>query len=249
MTDADFEDVPDDTILWRYMNFASFYSLLLNHALFFRLLDRYTDAYEGTLPERTIKDLHEYRKSFDYTTEKEAADWIKKELATIESYKAHTLSNSWSINEGENYALWKIYLSGTMEGVAIKTTTGRLKASFDPNEQRIIRTGKVRYESLDYRQINAHKVSTNKRPFYAYEQEYRALIFLQFNLKDTGVRERVPKFEVGTTVNVDLDILVEEVYISPFAGEWFRPIVESAIGLHLPKLSKDRLKSSFIKDK
>jgi hypothetical protein len=42
--------IDNSEVIWRYMDFASFYSLLFSKGLFFRRLDKYSDEYEGTLP-------------------------------------------------------------------------------------------------------------------------------------------------------------------------------------------------------
>jgi hypothetical protein len=115
-------DASDDSIIWRYMSFTSFYSLLFKKSLFFRRLDKYTDQLEGTLPIATVNDLRKHRAAFEYSTTAEINRWTDKEITTIEGYKAHTLASSWSLSESENYSMWKIYLYGQTEGVAVTTT-------------------------------------------------------------------------------------------------------------------------------
>jgi hypothetical protein len=41
------------------------------------------------------------------------------------------LINCWSVNQYENYALWKIYLGGEKNGVAIKSTVSKLRKSVE----------------------------------------------------------------------------------------------------------------------
>lgn len=197
--------VGDDAIIWRYINFISFYSLFLNKSLFFKRLDKYTDAFEGSLPEQTKEKLLKYRLNFADTTPKKANEWVISELTNIESYEAHTLSNSWTIGERESYTMWKIYLAGHHEGVAIKTTVSRLKKCLDDNTEFEIYKGKVNYQPIEYNDINVFSVSSNKRETYTSENEYRALIFRQFTLQESGGKKlKVPKFEIGTDVRISL---------------------------------------------
>lgn len=97
--------------IWRYMDFASFYSLLLTKGLFFKRLDKYTDEYEGTIPDETREALLKHRSGFPFTTHQEANDWVNNYIANVETYKVGTLSNSWILSKAENYAMWKIYPS------------------------------------------------------------------------------------------------------------------------------------------
>ena len=56
-----------------------------------------------------------------------------------------------------------------------------------------------------------------------------------------------PKKRIGLYVDVDLDELVNELYVSPFVGKWARDVVEELLRSHAPALS-DRIKSSGVRD-
>jgi hypothetical protein len=242
------QTLDDNQAIWRYMDFASFYSMLLTKGLFFKRLDKFSDANEGTLWEES---KHEQRQSLlkkdPLMTELEVENRIAKENANIESYKAWTLANSWSMGDHESFAMWKIYLSGSNEGVAVKTTIGKLKSSLEGNSVEIL-LGDVVYEPLKIGNINQHNVSTNKRKPYSFEREVRALAFNQFDIEKT-VKTKVAKFQVGTTLNVAMDKLLEEVWISPFSDVWFKAIVRSAMDEFLPYSSTISIQSSRIKDR
>lgn len=232
------------------MNFAKFYDLVIHKSLFFARLDRFPDNFEGTLHELTRKELYDYRKAFAYTSNKEAEDWTKSELANIESYKAHILVNCWSLSEEENYALWKVYLSGSKEGVAIKSTIDRLNKALEENKDFTIYLGKVTYEPITREKLDVFTVSTNKRAYYSYECEYRALITNAFELalNDQGKQTKLPKYEIGAQVTVDLQTLIDNIYVSPFAGKWFYEIIESVRERYLSFLSPDKIIKSGIRD-
>jgi hypothetical protein len=236
--------------IWRYMNFAKFHDLVIHKSLFFTRLDKFPDNFEGTLHELTKKELYDYRKAFAYTSKQEADGWTKAELANIESYKAHILANCWSLSEEENYALWKVYLSGSKEGVAIRSTVNRLTNTLEANKDFDIYLGQVTYEPVKRENLNVFTVSTNKRAFYRYENEYRALITKAFEIAKNGQgkQTRIPKYEVGVNVNVALEELIEKIYISPFAAQWFSEIIESVRERYLTFLPPEKIIKSGIKD-
>ena len=247
------EQLPAQTTIWRYMDFLSFYSFLLTNSLFFRRLDKYTDAFEGVLPEQTQLDLLAYRKSIPHTSGTEAKNWLANNLAKIAEFKSYTLSNSWTIGEDENYALWKIYLGGHSDGVAIKTTAGSLRNCFMKDGSGYeISCGVVKYESLAHNQINIYSVATNKRPPYAYEKEYRALIINQRNNHwdpDTNSTIAIPRFEVGENVSVDPEGLIDNLYISSFSCGWFKSLLQTTLNNLLPGFDHDKIIHSMIQDK
>jgi hypothetical protein len=238
------QPVDPNTKLWRYMDFASFYSVLINKAFFFKRLDKYTDAFEGTLNESTKRELYEYRKEFDFTTEPEAQDWTKKELERIELFKTYILSCSWTIKDDEDYSMWKIYLNGTKEGVAIQTTLNDLSNSYTGQSK--VYGGKVTYEPIRKNDLNIFSVSTNKRVYYKYENEYRLILPNQIKIEE-GIR--IPQHEIGFNVDFDMNALIKKIYISPFCGTWFKRVIESTVDNLLPKFPKNQIVHSEIVDK
>src|SRR6266446_1748276 len=47
---------PDDTVIWRYMDFAKFVSLLSDRRLYFSRVDLLGDVYEGVYPKGNVLD-------------------------------------------------------------------------------------------------------------------------------------------------------------------------------------------------
>src|SRR6266540_2111096 len=183
-----------DTVIWRYMDFVTFCSLLTTGKIFFRRLDKYSDELEGTLPPKTKEELLKYRSAFDYSSSEGTEKWAAGVIENVEAYKEWTVANAWTISDVENYAMWKIYLRGNREGVAIKSTVGRLKESFTANGFEIY-LGKVHYEGLKQEELNVYSVSTNKSSPYEFEKELRALILYQFTIPDDcdNTNRRIPK--------------------------------------------------------
>jgi hypothetical protein len=142
------EQIDDHTVIWRYMDFVSFYAMLTTSTLFFRRLDKHSDQFEGTLSDTTINKVIEYRKAFPDGTSKVAEEWAKHFAAGFQFMKSIVLCNCWTINDEENYALWRIYLNGNKEGIAIKSNGKRLKDSLQRNKYKID-FGKVIYDEKE----------------------------------------------------------------------------------------------------
>ena len=243
-TDSRLQAIPEDTHISRYMDFVSFYSFLSNQTLYFRRLDKYSDQLEGQVFEETIMD---YKKNIliknPDINRNTLEEWALTNAEKIKGYKERTLSNSWNIGSEENYAMWKIYLRGSPEGVAIRTTAGKLIQQFEANPEFNIHCGKVLYEPFLDNDTNQFVVSTTKRKYYEYENEYRALIINQF----VYGKPDVPIFPDGANVKINTSELVDKIYISPFATLWFRKVVESLIEEKMPGFTN--IVSSGIQDK
>ncbi len=248
-----FPPINDDEVIWRYMDFASFYSLLLTKGLFFRRVDKYSDQYEGTLPDEIKEQFIESFSlhSFPFENKEDAKEKMENSfIAHLRELNKGTLCCSWVINKVENYAMWKIYLGGSREGVSIRTTVGKLKAALKNNTVDFTFT-KVSYDmplwmESDYKTLVAFKTKP-----YSYESELRVLVYDQFETESVpmDVFPKVPLFEHGTTFSADTSVLIDEVHISPFAENWFYEVIKSAIQIHLPSYDNKNIMSSKIKDK
>ena len=141
------------------------------------------------------------------------------------------LINCWSMSAHESYALWRIYLGGEQDGIAIKTTVSRLCRSVEyggdehPEEFFI---GKVSYKThINPDDLSRFSVITTKKPFYDFEKEVRMFV-LNYPLSEGG---HIPPYDMslGRKVRVDLNELVHEVYISPFSSKGYKEKVRSLI--------------------
>ena len=236
------------SIVWRYMNLEKFLDLLVNKRLFFTNAANLTDGYEVSLPVNLVKARRKQLMEKGLSGRD-----LEEELAIFEHnnrpMRDLTLVNCWSLGRNESYALWKIYLGGAKGGVAIRTNFSRLKKSVLSTEDDYpedIYAGKVQYRDyLPESELSRFRIVTTKREFYRYEEELR-LFILHVPQSEGGVR---PPYEVsvGRHVNVDLETLVDEIYLSPFVAEWFGDALETVVKRVAPKLAA-RLKISSIRD-
>ncbi|WP_226040200.1 hypothetical protein [Natrinema sp. DC36] len=144
----------------------------------------------------------------------------------IESYEfskpSHFL-NCWHINDAESNLMWDSY--SDKKGIAIKSTIGNLKNAFRPHKEQEVFIGKVRYIDFSEDSIpegNGLLPFVHKRKQYKGEKELRAIIFsvptTDEPVEDGPDNAHKIKWEQqpnGIPVSVDLQELIESVYVAP----------------------------------
>ncbi|SIS69419.1 hypothetical protein SAMN05421789_104259 [Kaistella chaponensis] len=192
-----------DLPLWRYMDFWKFLKLLNSSELYFPNVEMMGDQHEGKIPQ----------KIFDLMLKEDELLGRKNKFA--QNYKEFienrlrkkTLILSWNANSTESFAFWKMYAKEKL-GIAIKTNLDRLKNSVKDAEENIY-IGEVRYyddNKPTYRTGNTFYTFLTKNNYYEFESEVRCIAQIENDNTATS-----------KNIKVDLDELIEEVYISPFA--------------------------------
>ena len=217
-----FEKANDDDIIWRYLDFTKFVSMLDKRALFFIRADKLDDTFEGSFSKGNIK-----LRPIVYG-DKIPKDVLSKLSNIWKENRKYMLINSWHISRYESAAMWKLYLKSN-EGVAIKSTFKRLCDSFNNYTDDVISIGKIKYIDYENEWIpegNSFYPFLHKRKSFEYEQELRAILH-RLPLKEDEIVLGEELFECGLNVPVELDILVEKIFLSPTAPGWFYELVKS----------------------
>jgi len=239
-----------NTVIWRYLGLDKFLDLLVTDEIFFTNAAKMTDRYEGTVPKRNrnyiIKQL---TKQTDFFTPEEAEVEAGYKVESINSFKKLTLLNCWTISQHESYALWKIYLGGAKAGVAIKTTISKLEKAIikgaDPIDDDIY-IGKVNYtDYIKDEPENRFKIITTKNTFYNYENELRLFIF--HYPKSEGGTDVPYDIRIGRRLKVDLNEMIDSIYLSPFSGRWLGNTLIRTIKIVKPGLAA-KIENSEIYD-
>ena len=224
-----FNPPPDlDIAVWRYMDVAKFVDLLSTRSLFFCRADLLGDPYEGSMSRGTTTPI------IDQLAEKDQGN--TDHLASIpevrEAYRRWAYVSCWHMNEDESAAMWSLY-ARTNEAVAIRSTYRKLRDGF-PDQ---VYTGTINY--IDYRtqpipQDDLDYALVHKRLAFQHEREVRAVITNppHEDGDDAAARrgrimEENPKY--GKHVPIDLNTLVDRVYVSPTAPAWFAKVIESLV--------------------
>jgi hypothetical protein len=200
--------LPDDpdTIVWKYLDLSKFLDLLLSKKLFMSRSDKFEDQYEGTFSEPTYEEI-----------KKLAAD-NPEFLNYYKTHREKVAISSWHINEYESFAMWQIFTKNN-EGLAIQSTIGRLQKAVKPENNYDQYIGEVNY--IDYKK---EYIPFNdlffpflfKRKSFQYEREVRIL-------SDTSKSDI--KLNDGLKINVDINQLIEKIYIHPKSENWYKKLV------------------------
>lgn len=195
-----------DTVVWKYLDLSKFLDLLMSEKLFMSRSDKFEDQYEGTFSEPTFEEIKKL--SIDNP------DFLNY-------YKTHrekVAISSWHINEYESFAMWQIFTQNS-EGLAIQSTIGRLQDSLasETNFKQYI--GEVNY--IDYKKEHIPFDDMFfpflfKRKSFQYEGEVRII---------TDIGESDIKINEGLKINVDINQLIEKIYIHPKSENWYKNLV------------------------
>ena len=237
-----------NTTVWRYMGLDKFLDLIANSRLFFTSVSNLTDRHEMSLPiniaELEAEELEDRGIS---------SDILNKEYRSIERryqlIRKSALVNCWSLGRDESYALWKIYLGGAKAGLAIRTTVSRLREglirgeNIDNDEVYI---GKIQYKNyLPLKDLSEYRLITTKREFYKYEEELR--LFIIHTHEAERENNLSNKINTGKYFSVDIEKMIDKLYLSPFVGTWFGESIRQVLEKFEPRLI-DRIVTSSILD-
>jgi hypothetical protein len=200
--------LPEDpnTIVWKYLDLSKFLDLLMSEKLFMSRSDKFEDQYEGTFSEPTFEEIKKL--SIDNP------DFLNY-------YKTHrekVAISSWHINEYESFAMWQIFTQNS-EGLAIQSTIGRLQESLIPETNFSQYIGEVNY--IDYKKEHIPFDDMFfpflfKRKSFQYEGEVRII---------TDIGKSDIKINEGLKINVDINQLIEKIYIHPKSENWYKNLV------------------------
>ena len=223
----------ENIVIWRYMSLFKFIDLLKTEELHLARMDKFEDIREGSLPFDIYKQMYSNMEIRILKNEKEI------EIASHNANIARTMStyiNCWTSNEKESYALWKIYLDNT-DGVAIKSTKERLnkalslyKGKFDIDEVQYIDFNDIDYFKRKHQtKIAADRI---KDLPYKYENEIRVIyvdktIKIEIDKKINPIEIKVASFK---KLKVNLDTLIQEIYVPPYASKGFERVIKDIIG-------------------
>lgn len=200
--------LPDDpdTIVWKYLDLSKFLDLLLSKKLFMSRSDKFEDQYEGTFSEPTYEEI------------KKLAVDNPEFLNYYKTHREKVAISSWHINEYESFAMWQIFTKNN-EGLAIQSTIGRLQKAVKPENNFDQYIGEVNY--IDYKKEyipfdDLFFPFLFKRKSFQYEREVRIL---------TDTSKNDIKLNDGIKINVDINQLIEKIYIHPKSENWYKKLV------------------------
>nr|WP_315199484.1 DUF2971 domain-containing protein [uncultured Flavobacterium sp.] len=195
-----------DTIVWKYLDLSKFLDLLLSQKLFMSRSDKFEDQYEGTFSEPTFEEIKKLSiNNPDF-------------LNYYKTHREKVAVSSWHINEYESFAMWQIFTQNS-EGLAIQSTIKRLQDALTPEKNYKQYIGEVNY--IDYKKEyipfdDMFFPFLFKRKSFQYEREVRII---------TDVADNNIKLNDGLKINVDINQLIEKIYIHPKSENWYKNLV------------------------
>ena len=237
--------------VWRYMPFSKFISLLTYQALWFSKLNILQDTYEGMIPSKLKRQLHDDNQRFkaQFNTpefHKQIDAWLDQ---NEEDSRELLVVSCWFLSEIDSERMWREY-GRSDEALAIKSTVGRLaRYVLVPRDEHVSHLGLVSYVDHDNYQMSAYEPHQgHERAFlkdnrFAHEEEVR---IVTLNIKTTAcvsiegrtyTAEEVAGAKMnnlehpGLYVGVHLSGLITEIVISPGAQDWFEKLIKRIIEL------------------
>lgn len=199
--------IPDsDTVVWKYLDLSKFLDLLMSQKLFMSRSDKFEDQYEGTFSEPTFEEI------------KKIAENNPEFLDIYKTQRKNVVISSWHINEYESFAMWQIFTQNS-EGLAIQSTIGRIQESLHLENQFEQHIGEVNY--IDYKKEyipfdDDFFPFLFKRKSFQYEREVR--IISNLSSRNLNINE-------GVKIEVDINKLIEKIYIHPKSENWYKNLV------------------------
>lgn len=244
----------DDTVLWRYMDFAKFVQLIDFQTLRFPRTDQFEDPLEGTHTDAELDHL----RSLPGVPGHPAGLPVDAYVGGSRAMRSTTYVSCWRAGSGESLAMWDLYGKGNGI-VAVKSSVGLLKNEVDSFAGAVF-IAQVRY--IDWSSApwdnNALVMCARKDASYQHESEIRAIIWEMESstqpvfsslvgatgakLSWLGRTKTDPP--LGVEVSVDVGRLITEVMVGPRERPWVVDLVRSVMkkyGLKQPVKVSDRL--------
>jgi len=152
-------------LVWKFLDFAKFISLLETNSLYFARADQFNDPYEG----------------------------LQARLNGSAGNTKNIYINCWHQNECESAAMWDLYIKSN-EGIAIQSSVAKLCGSFNDCDHEVY-IGRTKYiESLTEKLPNTNPLGSYlyKRKSFAHELEIRAIINLKNKNKPQAMGIFIP---------------------------------------------------------
>jgi hypothetical protein len=217
--------------VWRYMNFAKYVSLLQKKSLYFPQLKILAeiDPYEGS----TTKDIFRKIKAGDPL----AINFNNQRLIGLSTFYV----NCWYMSETESQAMWKLYSSSFDEAVCIQTTYQKIADALSDQPETVSNDffiGIVKYTNHHTEKMPEDNIAYPvMHKFKSFEHEREVRIVCWKRDPGTSNPELLDQYPTGFPVPIDINSAIENIIVSPAAGNWFLDVVRSVTekyGISLP---------------
>jgi hypothetical protein len=233
-------------VIWRYLSLDKYLDLLATKSIKFTQVSIAADQLETSLMLNRL----------EHCGALEGKEYILEgaSLHINRIKKSHYIS-CWAGKENECRSLWFSYLGESRIGVALKTTVGQVLDNVIWNDY-----------GYDYREVvyrddfdNPEELQSNttllnaKAPAYISEQEIRFCVSESLiHLPEGQLSRSNPPIEIDPdalpsvlTFDLDLDLLVNEVWLSPYCQDWQISMIRDITNKLAPKLTHKMIRSDI----
>jgi hypothetical protein len=218
----------DLTVLWRYVDFAKFVSMLTTRTLWFARADTLNDKHEGAIG---VANLQRRAALWNALMPGDAAARAQEfKSQTTRSMREHIYLSCWHANDRESMAMWLAY-ARQGEGIAIKTTFRTLVDSLESEAD--IFASAVAYVDFSSQLIpegNFFFPYIHKRLSFDYEREVR-LMMVHYAPEPASPTDPTPQ---GIAIHSDPAALMEAVYVGPGIPSWYFAAVRDVVAALAP---------------
>lgn len=229
-----FENLPDDTIIWKYLDLFKYLDLISSSTLFLLRTDKFMDPFEGRGP-----DQKQIQNIFALSDIPEVPTNVVSGLTRLyELQRQASYVNCWHINDFESSVMWDAY-SNSNGGLVIKSTVGSLKDSIVDDKE--IYISKVHYNREDIGLQNIMHALTHKKNEFQDERELRVL-YLDDNAFNPDIisQEYVDKLEIFQKIAVNTDRLISKVYFHPLTPDWVAASIKAVVAQYGSKFVPEK---------
>jgi len=214
--------------VWQYMDFTKLVSLLDSRRLYFTRADELEDPFEGSWPRINVAARQFVGEDIPPKGREKFLEQMCRLGDINKHWPRYIAINCWHMNEYESAAMWRLYLKSD-EGIAIQSTYTKLRKSLIDTEK--IFLGRIEYIDYDSEHIDARNILgafVHKRKSFRHEQEVRALV-LKMPTGEGGVDFTLETIDHGLQIKVDIETLIERIYVAPSAPAWLADLVKAVI--------------------
>ena len=199
------------TNIWHYMDFTNLVAMFEERGLFLSRADSLDDKFEGSM-SRPTKD---YVLNGQRLTPEEYGKLLRR-------VRACSYVHCWHMSDHESAAMWQLYSSAS-QSVCLQSTYERLRRTL-PEDVHIATINYISYEQDKIPFDNLYWPLLHKRKSFEHERELRALY------GDVRSLERNESSKDASWLRrVDLEDLIERIYVSPWSNDWFTDLVRKVV--------------------
>src|SRR5690606_22724062 len=205
-------DLPDETVIWKYLDLFKYMDLIKNKSLFMLQVSLFQDIYEG----KGLDPISLQKKLIEETKTIPRPEVVRGMIYMNEIVRKNSFINCWHINDYQSSVMWEAY-SNSNGGLAIRSTVGNLKKSI--TDEKDIFISKVIY-NRDIPLTNIYHPIIHKREEFRDEHELRVFYADDIVLDLKKPRQNLKANYPFVKIKINPEILIDSVFFHPLTPKW-----------------------------